>query len=249
VSPANLQQRQAQPEKMPGQTNFQSGGLGLRPRGAITNSATLNDKYNSRYKSEISYDMTQSPPAPLMHRVEGEDTTEATHSWMNRAIREIVGYVRGKGMVRRPDITIPDDPCEPPRQDNIERVVEIKFINDKRSLDQDASYERIAGDPDKYSVFRIGATPLKDEQGCDCGQQQQAEPTMVPAEEKQEQSILSPAASVLGWGTATVLGAAATAILLVSPFEGPAGELAAGSATAAAATRAGLAWSALGAAF
>ena len=206
--------------------------------------------FNSRYKSEISYDMTQSPPSPMMHRVEGEDTTEASHSWMGRAFREIEDYVRGKGMVRRPDLVIVDDPCMPPTQNNIERVVEIKFRNDKRDRGQDAAYKNISGNPKNYSIFRIGQTPNKDEQGCDCGQhQQQPEPATVPAEETEKQSVLNSAGSVLGWSTATVLGAAATAVLLVSPFEGPAGELVAGSATAASAARAASAWRALGAAF
>ena len=207
--------------------------------------------FNSRYKSEISYDMTQSPPSPMMHRVEGEDTTEASHSWMGRAFREIEDYIRGKGMVRRPDLVIVDNPCVPPTQNNIERVVEIKFRNDKRSVQQDAAYSEIVGNPKKYDIFRIGIPPTRGEKGCDCQQQpqQQPEPATVPAEEEEKQSVLNSAGSVLGWSTATVLGAAATAVLLVSPFEGPAGELAAGSATAASAARAASAWRALGAAF
>ncbi|MCX7108635.1 MAG: VRR-NUC domain-containing protein [Proteobacteria bacterium] len=205
--------------------------------------------FNSRYKSEISYDMTQSPPSPFMHREEGQDTTESTHSWMGRAYHDIEYYGPKRGMVRRPDLVIVDDPCLTPNQGNIERVVEIKFKNDKRSVQQDAAYSEIVGNPKKYDIFRIGATPTKGEKGCDCGQQQQPEPATVPAEEKEKQSVLNSAGSVLGWSTATVLGAAATAILLVSPFEGPAGELAAGSATAASAARAASAWRAFGAAF
>jgi len=206
--------------------------------------------FNSRYKSEISYDMTQSPPSPMMHRVEGEDTTEASHSWMGRAYHDIENYGPRRGMVRRPDLVIVDDPCLTPTQGNIERVVEIKFRNDKRDRGQDAAYKSISGNPKNYSIFRIGTTPNKDEQGCDCGQQQlQPDPVSVPTEEKEKQSVLNSAGSLLGWSTATVLGAAATAVLLVSPFEGPAGELAAGSAAAASAARAATAWRALGSAF
>ncbi len=206
--------------------------------------------FNSRYKSEISYDMTQSPPSPFMHRIEGQDTTESTHSWMGRAYHDIENYGPRRGMVRRPDLVIVDDPCVPPTQNNIERVVEIKFRNDKRSVQQDAAYSEIVGNPKKYDIFRIGTQPTKGEKGCDCQQQQQQpEPATVPAEETEKQSVLNSAGSVLGWSAATVLGAAATAVLLASPFEGPAGELAAGSATAASAARAASAWRALGAAF
>jgi hypothetical protein len=193
--------------------------------------------------------MTKNPPAPLMHRVEGEDSTEGTHSWMNRAIREIEGYVRGKGMVRRPDLTIPDDPCLPPRQDNIERVVEIKFRNDKRSEKQDRDYRVIAGDKEKYSVFRIGAIPKDDEQGCNCGDNQQPESSPVPVPEPEKQGAWGALSGALGWGTVTVFGAAATAVLFASPIEGPIGEYAAGSATAAAGARTAIAWRALSAAF
>ncbi|MCX7110682.1 MAG: VRR-NUC domain-containing protein [Proteobacteria bacterium] len=205
--------------------------------------------FNSRYKSEISYDMTQSPPSPMMHRVEGEDTTEASHSWMGRAFREIVDYVRGKGMVRRPDLVIADDPCLPPTQDNIERVVEIKFKNDKRSRGQDEAYRDIAGDKEKYSIFRIGNTPKDNEQGCDCGENQPQEPVPVPVSEQEKQGAWGAVGNTLGWGVVTVAGAVATAALLASPFEGPVGEMAAGSATAAAAARTATAWRALSAAF
>ena len=207
--------------------------------------------FNSRYKSEISYDMTQSPPSPMMHRVEGEDTTEASHSWMGRAFREIEDYVRGKGMVRRPDLVIVDDPCVPPTQNNIERVVEIKFRNDNRRRDQDKAYKRISGDSEKYSIFRIGNLPNDDEQSCDCGSNPQQEPapavSSVPEQEKE--STLGALGSVMGWGTVTVLGAAATALLFASPLEGPVGEIAAGSGTAAAAARTASAWRTLSSAF
>lgn len=204
--------------------------------------------YNSRYKAEISYDMSPTPPSPLMHRENGQDTTEPSRYWQGRA-KEIENYVKGRGMVRRPDLVIVDDPCQLPNQDNIERVVEFKFRNDQRDDKQDAAYIDIAGNPNKYSIFRIGAKPKKDEQGCDCGQQQTPEPVPVPASEQEKQSALGAAGSALGWGAATVAGTAATAALLLSPFDGPAGEIAAGSATAAAASRAASAWKVFRAAY
>jgi hypothetical protein len=205
--------------------------------------------YNSRYKAEISYDMTQRPPSPLMHRENGQDTTEPSQYWQGRAKQEIENYRKGRGMVRRPDLVIVDDPCLPPSQDNIERVLEFKFRNDQRDDKQDAAYRRIAGDDDKYSIFRIGAPPKDDEQSCNCGQQQTPELIPVPASEQEKQSALGAAGSALGWGAATVVGTAATAALLLSPFDGPAGEMAAGSATAAAASRAASAWKVFSAAY
>jgi hypothetical protein len=215
---------------------------------AFKNSDKLLD-YNSRYKAEISYDMTQRPPSPFMHRENGQDTTEPSQYWQGRAKQEIENYRRGRGMVRRPDLVIVDDPCLPPSQDNIERVLEFKFRGDKRDREQDKAYERIAGNPNKYSIFRIGAKPQKGEQGCDCGQQQTPEPIPVPASEQEEQSALGAAGSALGWSAATVAGTAATAALLLSPFDGPVGEMAAGSATAAAASRAASAWKVFRAAY
>ena len=92
--------------------------------------------FNSRYKPEISYDMTQTqtPPLPFMHREDGQDTTEPSHYWQGRVQQEIDNYAAGRGMVRRPDLVIVNDPCQPPNQSNIERVVEIKFQGDNRDV-------------------------------------------------------------------------------------------------------------------
>jgi len=78
-----------------------------------------------------------------MHREEGQDTTESTHSWMGRAYHDIENYGPRRGMVRRPDLVIVDDPCLAPTQDNIERVVEIKFKDDKRSVQQFSGAEDV----------------------------------------------------------------------------------------------------------
>ena len=198
--------------------------------------------FNSRYKPEISYDMTQTPPLPFMHREDGQDTTEPSHYWQGRAQQEIDNYAAGRGMVRRPDLVIVNDPCQPPNQSNIERVVEIKFQGDNRDVKQDAAYRDIAGEDDKYSIFRIGAAPKDDEQGCDCGQQTQPEPVPVPATEKAKQSTWGAAGSALGWSAVTALGVAA---LILFPPDAPIDE----PATAAAAIRAASAWKAFSAAF
>ena len=198
--------------------------------------------FNSRYKPEISYDMTQTPPLPFMHREDGQDTTEPSHYWQGRAGQEIDNYAARLGMVRRPDLVIVDDPCKPPSQDNIERVVEIKFRGDRRDGEQDNAYRRISGNDDNYSIFRIGAPAESDEQGCDCGQQTQPEPVPVPATEKAKQSTWGAAGSALGWSAVTALGVAA---LILFPPDAPIDE----PATAAAAVHAASAWKAFSAAF
>ena len=55
---------------------------------------------------------------------------------------------------------IVNDPTKPPTQDNIKRIVEIKFPPDKMDEPQQAAYEEIAGDPNK--VVEIGPDH------CDC---------------------------------------------------------------------------------
>lgn len=210
--------------------------------------------FNSRYKPETSFDMTKTPPSPFMHRENGFDTTEPSHRWQQRAQDEIQDFAGGQGKVRRPDLVIVNDPCQPPNQGNIERVIEFKFREDKRDIEQDKAYRRIAGDRTKYSVFRIGSAPEGDEQGCDCGQQQKPEPqpqpvaAPFPVEEKENQGAWGSFGSAVGWGALTVIGVVATAALLISPFDGPVGEAAAGSATLASGARAAAAWKRLSAA-
>ncbi|MGG7568052.1 VRR-NUC domain-containing protein [Rhodovulum sp. DZ06] len=176
--------------------------------------------HRSRYKAEVSYDMTKRPPAPLMHRVGGVDTTQRSTHWQSRAW-EIPGYRPGKGMVRRPDVVISADPTLPPTQDNIDRVVEIKFGNDRPGEGQIPAYERIAGSPDKLDQMSDASCP--DEDG---------EPVPVPV------PVTAPATEPerdIPWGeigAVTLLGVATVALALV-PFDGPAGEAVAGAAFAA----------------
>ncbi|MGR8930783.1 MAG: VRR-NUC domain-containing protein [Gammaproteobacteria bacterium] len=205
--------------------------------------------YRSRYKPEVSYNMTRTPPTPFMHRVDDCDTTERSHYWKGRAKEEIVDFSGGRGWVRRPDLIIVKDPSLPPTQDNIERIVEFKFRGDRREISQDSDYEKIAGNSRKYDVFRIGAKPGKGERGCDCDEQQQSESIPVPAVETEEKSAWSTAGSALGWSALAAVGAVATAALALCPYEGAAGESLAGSATAAAAAYAVADWRKLGEAF
>lgn len=190
---------------------------------------------HSRYKAEISYDMiSNEKPAPLMHRDEnGNDTLMRSKRWQTRA-QQIDGYMRGEGHVRRPDVTIVRDPYTPLDQDNIEKIVEIKF-DDDITPEQQRAYEKIADDPDKFQV-------IKEKEDCNC-KDGEHEPITVPVAEEQKDRVDDTADGVdwgavgetVGLGLLTAALAVGTIALLLSPFEGPAGEMAAGAGTLAAA--------------
>lgn len=179
--------------------------------------------FQSHYKAEISYDMTKVPPAPIMHR--GYPPTMRSTNWQYRARTGIPGYQAGTGMVRRPDIVIVRDPTRPPTQDNIERVVEMKFVGDGWGDGQELAYQRIAG-PNEM-------TPMT-EMGCLCGEREPVrapQPVPVPSPVPAPQRDSGPS-----WTDYALVGLAglALAAAVISPFEGPAGDiLAAGALTTA----------------
>lgn len=196
------------------------------------NSADKAMGWKSRYKAEVSYDMiTDEVPQPLVHRDEnGNDTTEPSGHWQTRA-GQIQGYRRNRGHVRRPDVVIVKDPNRPPYQDNIEKVVEMKF-DDPWNTEQQKAYEMIAGDPEKF-------VSMRDKTDCDCNNGGDPVPITSPAYEKQKDTA-DDTQKTINWGavsTTAVMGlvtavlAISTLALAVSPVDGPAGELAAGAAT------------------
>ncbi|MEL7967234.1 VRR-NUC domain-containing protein [Vreelandella neptunia] len=131
---------------------------------------------SSPYKPEVSYDMTKEPPQPILD----SQTGTHSHSWIPGWIRkywdedpEHPPFQRGRGMIRRPDVVIVNDPNQPPNQDNIKQVVEMKFPPDPPNKAQIDAYEIIAGDRNK--VVELSSTD------CDCSQETQ-EPN-VPVEE------------------------------------------------------------------
>jgi hypothetical protein len=195
--------------------------------------------FGSRYKAEVYYNMTKEPPTPFMHRVDGAMTTQKTRGGFWRIWRDIPDYQ--KYDARRPDVVIVKDPALPPTQDNIERIVEMKFRNDHESdSNQFSDYGDIAGSRTKVGVMTEGAD-------CKC-QDGKRQPETVPVSSRQEQAEPSTSGSALeavGWGGLTVLGAVATVALALIPFDGPAGEAAAGVGTMAAASRFARAWGAL----
>ena len=122
-------------------------------------------QHRSPYKPEINYDMTKNPPEPIM------DSTIETkgHDWLPGWLKKWwpedpahPPFEPGRGMVKRPDVIIVKDPTKPPTQDNIKKVVEIKFPPDTVSRDQEADYRRIAGDAGMAAMM-VGLTdPLLD---------------------------------------------------------------------------------------
>jgi hypothetical protein len=116
--------------------------------------------HRSPYKQEINYDMTKTPPAPIM------DSSIATkgHDWLPGWIKKYwdsdplhpPGYTAGNGLIRRPDVVIVNDPTKPPTQDNIKQIIEMKFPPDAISPQQKLAYEEIAGDKSKFRTLKPG---------------------------------------------------------------------------------------------
>jgi hypothetical protein len=201
----------------------------------------------SRYKSEISYDMTatdeagQRRPRPFMHRdAAGADTTGPSTYWQGRARSEIEGYQGGRGMVRRPDVVIVRNPSMPPTQDNIERIVEMKFVGDVPDRDQKTAYAEIAGNKKKVSLMIEG-------ENCFCNDDRVPEPQPVvapmPASEDEPEVNWGAVGKTAMWGTVTALGAVATFFMFVCPIDGPVGESISAAGTVGAASRTASAFS------
>ncbi len=163
----------------------------------------------------------------------GQDTTQKSDRWQTRARQEIPGYRGGQGDVRRPDVIIVKDPSKPPYQDNIDRVVEMKFKGDSLGEGQEESYETIVGDRDQLMIMVEG-------KNCTCADNDgELEPVPQPVAIPEEEPSVDwwAVAETAGVAVVTAVAAVATVALVAVPFDGPAGEIAAGAGTAAAATR------------
>lgn len=121
----------------------------------------------SRYKPEISYDMRQPVPAPIMDSRNPLRGHGWVPGWMSKH-----GVPPGVGAVRRPDVIIVKNPNLPPTQANIERVVELKFPPDRLTQDQKDAYETIAGDKGKFTVLSL--------EDCNCPKEEEPEPEPLP---------------------------------------------------------------------
>ncbi|KEZ67459.1 MULTISPECIES: VRR-NUC domain-containing protein [Pseudomonas] len=126
-------------------------------------------QHRSPYKPEVNYDMTRQPPAPIMDR----NVETKGHDWLPGWIKkwwdapddqgtQRGSFKAGRGLIRRPDVVIVNDPTRPPTQDNIKQVVEIKFPPDKMNEAQRKAYTLISGDEDKL----VELEPSH----CDCNQ-------------------------------------------------------------------------------
>jgi hypothetical protein len=133
-------------------------------------------KHRSPFKAEVNYDMTKQPPAPILD----SDVETKPHDWLPGWIKKYwetehgSPYLRGAGLVRRPDVIIVNDPTKPPTQDNIKQVVEIKFPPDEMEKRQRDAYTLIAGNKNKLVVLE------PDE--CDCNQPE-PNPSKIPVEQ------------------------------------------------------------------
>ncbi|MDZ7814417.1 MAG: VRR-NUC domain-containing protein [Ideonella sp.] len=147
--------------------------------------------YESPYKQEINYDMTKSPPAPIMDK----DNPTKGHDWLPGWIgkyfgkdeetgEQIIKHTPNTGQIRRPDVVIVKDPTKPPTQDNIKQIVEMKFPPDSLSEEQAAAYKKIAGDPSKLQTLKPD--------DCDCNSPE-PEPPKMPVQE------IGTAATILMW--------------------------------------------------
>ncbi|WP_278493178.1 VRR-NUC domain-containing protein [Acinetobacter gyllenbergii] len=120
-------------------------------------------RHQSPYKPEVTYDMTTSPPEPIMSKRLLTKVHEYVPAWIRKYWEKEKGYPyeKGQNLTKRPDVIIVKDLSKPPTQENIKNVVEIKFGNDVYGRDQEKSYTEIAGDANKVKVL----TPEE----CDCG--------------------------------------------------------------------------------
>jgi type VI secretion system secreted protein VgrG len=87
---------------------------------ALSNQSTI--------KAEVPYDMSQAPPVPIMSR---NDPTRPTHS-------------RPAGS-KIPDVVLVNDPTKPPTQNNIRKIIEMKFDGDPPDPAQLLTLQTIAG--------------------------------------------------------------------------------------------------------
>jgi type VI secretion system secreted protein VgrG len=121
----------------------------------------------SKIKAEVPYDMSQVPPAPIMSR---NDPTRPTHS--------------RPGGSKIPDVVLVNDPTRPPTQDNIRKIIEMKFDNDRVDRDQLDEFEKIAGNA-PVEVW----TP----ETCGCGKEEPETvpvPAPAPAPSRKEAEVL-----------------------------------------------------------
>jgi type VI secretion system secreted protein VgrG len=112
--------------------------------------------HKSTIKAEVPYDMSKNPPTPIMSRTQ---PTRATR-------RKPAGS-------KIPDIVLVKDPTKAPTQDNIRKIIEIKFPGDSPDMKQMRAYRKIAGNGVPVDTWTL--------EQCGCGEEESApQPVPVP---------------------------------------------------------------------
>jgi hypothetical protein len=148
---------------------------------------------NQNMRPEINYNMTTTPPSPLLHRIPGGTTLDPTENLATRMIQEGLKSAQnnaGVYQVRRPDVVIsrainssPAGSAASLTAPNLKAVVEIKFNDQARDPGQIRDYERIAGDPNR--VVELNPTE------CMC-REPNPRPVLVRALEDERERRLAP---------------------------------------------------------
>jgi type VI secretion system secreted protein VgrG len=101
----------------------------------------------STIKAEVPYDMSHDPPTPIMSN---NDPNRPTHS-------------RPSGS-KIPDVVLVKDETRPPTQDNIRKIIEMKFDGDPVNFDQIRDFKNIGGRGVPVEIW----TP----ESCGCGEEE-----------------------------------------------------------------------------
>ena len=150
---------------------------------ALSNQSTI--------KAEVPYDMSQNPPVPIMSN---NDPTRPTH--------------RRPGGSKIPDVVLVKDPTKPPTQDNIRKIIEMKFDKDLPDPAQIKVFEKIGGPGVPVETWTTKT--------CGCGEE---EPDRLP----DPAPALDPAA---GTAAALLLVLAVLVLLMDDPAGGVADDVA-----------------------
>lgn len=133
------------------------------------------------YKAEVNYNMTAQPvPTPIMRSANQLEPHRYLPGWIDKYWPGgLDNYEPGAGNVRRPDVVIVKDPTQPPTQDNLRAVVEMKFPGDPYSALHQMQDRQIAGPTGSVMLLTV------DQCGCDKKKQNSSETTTESAKSSQ----------------------------------------------------------------
>ena len=119
------------------------------------------------YKAEVSFDMSPKKPKPPIPFLSTSLFRDQKPDPDRRHTMTFFPSGRTSGALRRPDVIIVQNPKKrwpgtksrdhdgTQHEDNLERVVEVKFPKDFLSQDQRLDYERIAGKKNRFAVLEV----------------------------------------------------------------------------------------------